>query len=85
MTISDYINALENGGEFKGKPEQEWLSEFLTQFDDWLLSYPEKTRRLLLHMFNSEWHDLVVHRIKCQIDCDIAEVNKIEGRGYENV
>lgn len=81
MTVSDYINALENGGEFKGKPEQEWLAEFLTQFDDWLLSEPDKTRRLLLHMFNGEWHELMVDRIQHQIDCDIYEANK---KGVEN-
>lgn len=75
-TVSDYINAFERGGEFKGKPEQEWLAEFLTQIDDWLLSEPEMTRRLLLHMFNGEWHELMVDRIHCHIDCDIAEANR---------
>lgn len=76
MTISDYINAFESGGEFKGKSEREWLAEFLTQIDDWLLSEPEMTRRLLLHMFNGEWHELMVDRIHCHIDCDIAEANR---------
>ena len=76
MTVGDYINAFECGGEFKGKSEQEWLSEILTQFDDWLLSEPGKTRRLLLHMFNSEWHELMVDRIQCQIECDIYEANR---------
>lgn len=76
MTISDYINAFESGGEFKGKSEQEWLAEFLTQIDDWLLSEPEMTRRLLLHMFNGEWHELMVDRIQNHIDWDIYEANR---------
>ena len=74
--ISDYIAAFEQGGHINGKPESQWLSEFLTQFDDWLLSEPEKTRRLMLHMFNGEWRELMVDRIQHQIDCDIAEANR---------
>ena len=74
--ISDYINAFEQGGQFNGRPERQWLSEFLTQFDDWLLSEPEKTRRLLLHMFNGEWHDLMIDRIQHHIDCDITEASR---------
>lgn len=71
LAVSDYLEAFEQGGHFQGKPERQWLGEFLTQFDDWLLSNPEKTRRLLLHMFNSEWHEEMVDRIVNQADYEI--------------